>query len=245
MFEPRRQALGQLQPQPVTRPDALHPHPERDLWLYWRSMEIGPDVELNEDLARSLVVCGREGHRIAQAHHNDPGSNGFTFGTDRYQRSTELAVDILKDQGFTVTRRGAGLVARRAGLELQFAVARGADLSDPASFDANSSPARRKAGASNVTQLSFDGMPEPGAGPIVHVVWSGTPEAGQTAVHAGRLVTGAEDRLDWAVLVRLDGPAGSTPKEAADVAGLPIYTDQPEPTLVVAARSDRVDAHEG
>src|SRR5580700_11382658 len=106
-------------------------------------MEIGPDVELDDELVKALVGCGRQGHRIAQAQDNEPGSNGFTFGTDRYQRSTELAVEILKDEGFAVSRRGAGLIARRVGLELQFAVARGADLSDPASFDADSSPARR------------------------------------------------------------------------------------------------------
>lgn len=208
-------------------------------------MDIGPDVELDDQLVNALVACGREGHRIAQAHHNDPGSNGFTFGTDRYQRSTELAVEILKDEGFVVTRRGAGLIARQAGLELQFAVARGADLSDPASFDADSSPARRKAGAVNVTQLSFDGMPDRGAGPIVHVVWSGTPEAGQTAVHAGRLVTGAGDRLNWAVLVRLDESAAGGQQEAAEVEGVPTYTDQPEPALVVAARSDLTHSDEG
>jgi len=208
-------------------------------------MEIGPDVELDGKLVKGLVGCGRDGHRVAQAHHNDPGSNGFTFGTDRYQRSTELAADVLRDEGFSVTRRGAGLVARRDDLELQFAVARGPDLSDPASFDAESSPARRKAGASNAYQLAFEGMPEPQAGPIVHVVWSGTPEAGQTAVHAGRLVTTAGDRLEWAVLVRLDDQSMPDVEEPVGVPAMPAYTDQPEPALVVAARSDVARSDEG
>jgi hypothetical protein len=208
-------------------------------------MEIGPEVELDEELAQALVRCGQEGHRVAQAHHNDPGSNGFTFGTDRYQRSTELAIEILRDKGFSATRRGAGLIARREGLDLQFAVARGTDLSDPASFDADSSPARRKAGATNAAQLAFDGMPQRDAGPIVHVVWSGTPEAGQTAVHAGRLVASAGDRLDWSVLVRLDEPVLADRSDTAGVAAAPSYGDQPEPALVVAARSNIGRADEG
>jgi hypothetical protein len=208
-------------------------------------MEIGPGVDVDDELVNALVRCGREGHHVAQAHHNDPGSNGFTFGTDRYQRSTELAVDVLREQGFSVTRRGAGLIARREGLELQFAVARGTDLSDPASFDAASSPARRKAGATNATQLAFDGMPERDAGPIVHVVWSGTPEAGQTAVHAGRLVAGAGDHLDWSALVRLDEPAFADQPHTAGPAAAPTYADQPEPALLVAARSQLGHADEG
>lgn len=208
-------------------------------------MEIGPGVDLDDELVNALVRCGREGHRVSQAHHNDPGSNGFTFGTDRYQRSTELAVDVLRDKGFSVARRGAGLIARREGLELQFAVARGTDLSDPASFDADSSPARRKAGATNTTQLSFDGMPQRDAGPIVHVVWSGTPEAGQTAVHAGRLVAGAGDHLDWLALVRLDEPALADQPDTAGAAAAPSYADQPEPALLVAARSQLGHADEG
>ena len=201
-------------------------------------MEIGPEVELDDGLVEALVRCGREGHRVARAHHNDPGSNGFTFGTDRYQRSTELAIKVLRKKGFSVTRRGAGLIARREALELQFAVARGTDLSDPASFDADSSPARRKAAAMNATQLAFDGMPQRDAGPIVHVVWSGTPEVGLTAVHAGRLVAGVGDHLVWSVLVRLDEDALADRQDTAEVGATPSYADQPEPALVVAARSN-------
>jgi hypothetical protein len=208
-------------------------------------MQIGPDVELDDDLVDALVACGREGHRIAQAHHNDPGSNGFTFGTDRYQRSTELAIEVLRDEGLRLNRRGAGLIGWREGLELQFAVARGTDLSDPANFDADSSPARRRAGAANTNQLSFDGMPRLEAASIIHVVWSGTLEAGQTAVHAGRLVMGARDRLVWAVLVRLDQTTGEDSKSAERAAAIPAYTDQPEPTLVVSARSEQAQSHEG
>lgn len=212
---------------------------------YTPRVEIGDGVELDDGLAHALIGCGRDGHRIAQAHHNDPGSNGFTFGTDRYQRSTELAIEVLKNEGFSTSRRGAGLIARREGIELHFAVARGTDLTDPASFDADSSPARRKAGAMNANQLTLDGMPEGEAEPIFHVVWSGTPEAGQTAVHAGRLVTGAGDRLDWAVLVQLDGHASDNQQEVAEAVAVPTYTDQPEPTLILAARSDIAQSDEG
>jgi hypothetical protein len=208
-------------------------------------MEIGPGVELEGKLLGALIACGREGHRVAQAHHNDPGSNGFTFGTDRYQRATQLAVEVLNDEGFEVVRRGAGLVARHGDLELQFAVARGTDLTDPASFDADSSPARRKAGAWNAHQLTFDGMPQSQAATIVHVVWSGTPEAGLTAVHAGRLVTGAGDRLDWAVLVRLDDPASGSHAGTSHLPQVPSYTEQPEPALHLAPNSGTAQSDEG
>lgn len=208
-------------------------------------MQIGPDVNFEDELISALVSCGREAHRVAQAHHNDPGSNGFTFGTDRYQRATQLAVEVLSDDGFKVARRGAGLVARRGDLELQFAVARGIDLTDPASFDADSSPARRKAGASNANQLTFDGMPESEAALIVHVVWSGTPEAGQTAVHAGRLVLGASDRLDWAVLVRLDDPVDQRREGVSPAPRVPTYVDQPEPALRLSPKPSAARSNEG
>jgi len=207
-------------------------------------MMIGTDVELEDDLVSALVTCGQEGHRIARAHHNDPGSNGFTFGTDRYQRATQLAVEVLNDGGFRVVRRGAGLVARRDDLELQFAVARGTDLTDPSSFDADSSPARRKAGDSNAMQLVFDGMLKIEAASIVHVVWSGTPEAGQTAVHAGRLIMGAAERLDWAVLVRLDDLTTANHGEASSTVEVPTYTEQPEPALHVSPKADVARADE-
>ena len=223
---------------------ALHLRMIRDVQLHL-PMQIGTDVELDDDLVSALVTCGREGHRVAQAHHNDPGSNGFTFGTDRYQRATQLAVDVLNDEGFRVVRRGAGLVARRGDLELQFAVARGTDLTDPASFDADSSPARRKARASNATQLAFDGMPQCEAASIVHVVWSGTLQAGQTAVHAGRLVTGAGERLDWAVLVRLDDLTAANHGEPSTSADVPSYTDQPEPALNLVPKTHVARSDEG
>ena len=103
-------------------------------------MDIGPGVTVEDELVLRLVGCGREAHDIARAHHNDPGSNGHTFGLDRYQRGTELAKGPLREYGFQVKRRGAGLLARRDDLELQFAVARGDDLNDPSDFDADSSP---------------------------------------------------------------------------------------------------------
>src|SRR4051812_2465680 len=98
------------------------------------------DITLEDELVQQLVHCGRRGHEVAQAHSNDPGANGFTWGTDRYQRSTQLAMDdVLTHFGFTVSRRGAGLIARRRDVELQFAVAKGIDLTNPANFDAGSS----------------------------------------------------------------------------------------------------------
>jgi hypothetical protein len=199
-------------------------------------MNLDDGVRLDDDLVQALVDCGRRGHAIAQAHHTDPGSNSFTFGTDRYHRATELARPVLEDHGFTVGRRGAGLIARRPGVELQFAVARGHDLSDAGAFDADSSPGRRRAGEANAVQLVLEGMPELPQQPIVHVVWSGTPHEGLTATHLGKLVSAAE-RLRWAYLHRVDGGLdGVDRQELLDVEGLPGYADQPVPALEVSAR---------
>ena len=102
-----------------------------------------------------------------------------------------------------------------------------------------------RSAAGYATQLAFDGMPQRDAGPIVHVVWSGTPEAGQTAVHAGRLVAGAGDHLVWSVLLRLDEAPHADQRDTAEVAAATSYADQPEPALAVAARSNVGHADEG
>jgi len=203
---------------------------------YRPGMDIGPEVQLEDDLVACLVDCGRLAHEIAQAHHNDPGSNGHTFGADRYHRGTELAAPRLRTFGFQARRRGAGLVASRDGLELQFAVARGTNLDDPASFDADSSPARRKAGDRNAEQLAFDGMP---SSRILHVVWSGTVDEGLTAVHIGSLVSNAAtDRLEWEYLTPVDGVVAAPARVAGNqaVAGTP-YAEQPEPDLTLAPKT--------
>lgn len=197
-------------------------------------MDIGPGVTVEDQLIDRLIGCGRDAHDIARAHHNDPGSNGHTFGLDRYQRGTELAKVPLEAHGFDVRRRGAGLRARRGDLELQFAVARGDDLNDPADFDADSSPARRRAGHTNSAQLVFEGMPELEPAQVVHVVWSGTVADGLTSVHVGRLVSdGAVEALTWAVLLRVDRGIGLAGATATGMATTPVnaYLDQPEPTL--------------
>lgn len=207
-------------------------------------MQLGRAVSLGDDLLASLVGCGKAAHDIARAHHNDPGSNGHTFGLERYQRATELAKTPLVEHGFQVIRRGAGLIARRDDVTIQFAVARGDDLTDPAAFDADSSPARRRAGQSNAGQLVLDGMPPLPCDGVVHLVWSGNPIDGQTAVHVGRLVSPSlVERLTWEVLFRIDHIAHQTSAGPRPVSvALPSYLDQPEPVLELAfvdvARSD-------
>ena len=208
------------------------------------------DVSLEDDLVQRLVSCGRRGHELARAHSNDPGSNGFTWGTDRYQRSTQLAMDfVLPRFGFVVGRRGAGLVARRGVVELQLAVAKGVDLTNPESFDAGSSLARRKAGRRNADQSILTGLdvPDVVAEPVLHLVWSGDVDRGLTAVHIGRLVLSAEDVLDWAVLERVNystttPTADPTPAACADL-GTPApttYDSQPEPEVPVERRPEPV-----
>lgn len=202
------------------------------------TMEIESGVRIEDELLRQLVECGRQAHYIARAHDNDPGSNGHTFGLDRYHRGTELAKPPLKEYGFQVTRRGAGLVARRGDLELQFAVARGDDLTNPANFDAGSSPARRRAGQQNAAQLVLDGMPELEEARVVHVVWCGTATSGLTSAHVGSLVSDGADRLIWSALVRID--AGAKPVEVPreqPASGVPTYLEQPEPSLDLAPKT--------
>ena len=70
-------------------------------------MNVLSGVNLTDSLLAAFVACGRDGHNIALAHQNDPGSNGFTFGTDRYHRSCELLKDHLEAAGFTLFARAA------------------------------------------------------------------------------------------------------------------------------------------
>jgi hypothetical protein len=86
-------------------------------------------------------------------------------------------------------------------------------------------------------------MPEPQAAPVLHLVWSGNPADGQTAVHIGRLVVGAGDRLDWAVLLRVDTTVAATAAtDPVAVAPVPSYADQPLPSVVLAPRTTSTDA---
>jgi hypothetical protein len=199
-------------------------------------MRISDGVDLEGSLVAALVSCGRTAHEIAQDHHLDLGSNGNTFGNDRYHRGAELAREALVDHGFTCHRRGAALIARRGSLELQFAVARGQDLRDAAAFDADSSPARRRAAEANVWHPVLPGMPGPDPAQIFHVVWSGTVEEGLTATHIGQLVGVAGERLTWADLVRVDGPARPVAAASDEQQPAQDYASQPEPVLRVEAR---------
>lgn len=202
------------------------------------------NIFLEDDLVEELVDCGRRAHDVARVHSNDPGSNGFTWGTDRYQRSTQLAMDdVFPRFGFTSGRRGAGLVAQRGDVQLQFAVAKGVDLTNPESFDAGSSLARRKAGRYNADQSMLTGLEVPGVAgePVLHVVWSGDRDRGLTAVHIGRLVLSAKDALDWAVLERVSyreslSEANQDSTTDADLDTAPTYGNQPEPEVPVERR---------
>ena len=204
---------------------------------YSHGVNLESGILLEDELLAQLAECGRQATTIAQAHHNDPGSNGHTFGSDRYHRATELAREPLESAGFNVARRGAGLIARRGNVELNFAVARGNDLRDPASFDAGSSPARRRAALQNTSQMTLDGMPA--SAEIVHIVWSGTVHQGLTAVHVGRLAMRSQDRLMWSVLRRVDVPTPNTTLggRSEDVQITP-HSSQPEPVLRLEAKRE-------
>lgn len=192
-------------------------------------------VEIEDSLITALVECGEQAHRISQAHHLDPGSNNFTFGADRYHRATELSISHLEGYEFQVTRIGAGLRAKREGLELQFGTARGSDLSDKSNFDIDSSPARHRAAQSNVSiQRAFEGIDfGDDHRKILHVIWSGDIDAGLTAVYIGRLTEGTAQHLEWEEIIRVDELGNSTPLQELNSTEIPIptYDSQPVPVF--------------
>ncbi|MCO4252189.1 hypothetical protein [Pseudarthrobacter raffinosi] len=198
-------------------------------------------LEIEDSLIKELVRCGDEAHEIAKAHHLDPGSNGFTFGGDRYHRATELVTPALQDHDFRVSRKGAGLRAKRDDLELHFGTARGADLTNRAHFDIDSSPARHRAGQANVfVQSAFDGMTGDSSTQIIHVIWSGDVDAGLTAVYVGKLVSSSGQHLQWEDLRRVDstGAELSLNNLVSEAIPMPTYEEQPEPIFELGLVTD-------
>jgi hypothetical protein len=195
----------------------------------------------------ALIKGGGEGHDIAVANSAERGSNPFTFGNDRYHRSSEITKELIEIAGFRPYMVGGGHRARRDGIELWFATAKGVDVTRRSSFDFTTD-ARIHAGITNV-QPYMDGLDEEDlpSRPIIHVVWSGDNINGMTAVHLGRLGTISSGSVDWHELVRVDPFVGGTPGTKASDITLPkrSYDDQPMPTfdleplaLVQAAADD-------
>lgn len=204
-------------------------------------MIMSDELEIEDSLISELVRCGKDAHEIAKAHHLDPGSNGFTFGGDRYHRATELVTSALQDHDFRVTHKGAGLRARRNNLELHFGTARGADLTDRANFDIDSSPARHRAGRANVyLQSAFDGMSGDSSTQILHVIWSGDVDSGLTAVYVGKLVSSSGQHLQWEDLRRVDSAGVETSLNNLDSEAIPVptYEEQPEPVFHLGLVTD-------
>lgn len=191
-------------------------------------------LQLEDSLISAFIQCGREAHEIALTHHLDPGSNGYTFGGDRYHRATELISPILVEHDFRVKRQGGGLTAERDGLQLQFATARGADLRNRLHFDMGSSPARYRAAFVNTfVQESIPGIHAgPGLG-VLHVIWSGDVDSGLTAVYVGKLISPSAKHVDWEDLVRIDKDGKTTPLEGISLAerSMLSYDEQPVPTF--------------
>jgi hypothetical protein len=220
-------------------------------------MNVLSGVTLKDSLLAAFVSCGRDGHNIALAHQNDPGSNGFTFGTDRYHRSCELLKDPLEAHGFTLFSKGAGLRARKGDLELHFATAKTADVAAPSSFD-NRTDSRVWAGQVNAgygrkamyTSEYFptlDGLGEDDlpSRRIIHTVWSGDQARGLIAVHVGRLITETPDTVVWGEVNRIDLDGVFVPAASGSIdKGGSTYSDQPEPDLGLTVR-DRDTALDG
>lgn len=200
-------------------------------------MEILKGVEIERELLERLVVSGQLGHEVALAHNNDPGSNAFTFGNDRYHRSCETSKLALEECGFHVRRSGAALYGIRNGVEIHFATARTADVHTPSSFDPNTD-ARIAAGLNNATvQQPFEGIDEllPPRRQILHVVWSGNDAIGLVATHIGRLVTFSETHVVWDEVSRIDRiDARRTNAEETSLDPV-TYADQIEPSLDLTA----------
>ncbi|WP_176338521.1 hypothetical protein [Kocuria salina] len=197
-------------------------------------MEILHGVDLDEALLGSCITAGRQGHEIALAHHNDPGANGFTFGSDRYHRSCELLKKALLAHGFRICSKGAALHARRGDVELRFATAKSPDLTAPSSFDMTT-PSRLEAGNQNIAVAAqIEGLEEllPAARKIAHVVWSGDPGQGLTAVHIGHLVSLDEKHVQWSELKRIDSTNWATvPGLQQDDTTVVPYAHQQDPGL--------------
>ncbi|WP_166793324.1 hypothetical protein [Cryobacterium lactosi] len=205
---------------------------------YGWHMEIISGVVVEDSLLAVFVEMGRLGHNIALAHHNDPGSNGFTFGVDRYQRSCELVKDELEAHGFRVRNKGAGLRATRDALELHFATAKTADVEASFSFD-RTTDSRIDAGRSNsLVQSTLDGLDHvalPGR-QIIHTVWSGNSTNGLIAVNVGRLVVENNETVTWSAVRRIDKNGVFEPSEAIVIEGAATtYIEQPMPELGLEA----------
>lgn len=196
-------------------------------------MEILGGVDVEQALLERLVASGQLGHEVALAHNNDPGSNAFTFGNDRYHRSCETAKIALDEYGFKVRRAGAALYGIREGVEIHFATARTADIHARSSFDPVTD-ARVAAGLNNASvQPPFEGIDDllPPRRQILHVVWSGNDAIGLVATHIGRLVTFSETHVVWDQVKRIDRidmPRSNT--ETMPLAPV-TYADQAEPAL--------------
>jgi len=199
-------------------------------------MELAVGYSIEESLVEALIDAGRVAHAVAADHDASPGSNGFTFGADRYHRACELALEPLHDHGFTTHRVGAGLTASRNGTSLSFATARGHDLEDRAVFDPDNSKLRKQAIQINTTavQDSLDlGLPVPR---MFHVVWCGNRSHGLTEVITGCLVGGRHTHMTWtdlhtvyrAPVLKPDTPASAN----VDVT----YADRPEQLPTITAR---------
>lgn len=204
-------------------------------------MKMNSGLELEDALVAALVACGEQAHKISQAHHQDPGSNSFTFGADRYHRATELSSKFLEEHDFRVTRKGAGLRAKREDLELHFGTARGADLSNRANFDIDA-PARLRAAQSNLSlQQPLEGIDFYLAKQdILHVIWSGDIESGLTAVYIGKLTEGPTQDLEWEELIRVDELGTRTPLQELSAAEIPFptYDAQPVPSFELGLIAD-------
>jgi hypothetical protein len=187
---------------------------------------------LEDSLVSALVECGRQAHEVAMAHQLDPGSNGFTFGADRYHRATELITPVLEEHGFVLKRQGGGMTAHKDGLELQFATARGVDLRNRSHFDMGSSPARHRAALANTyLQDSLPGIDAGGAESVIHVIWSGDVHAGLTAVYVGKLISSSAQHLEWEDLIRVDHNGNEVPLGTVTPTEIPVrsYDEQATP----------------
>lgn len=78
----------------------------------------------------------------------------------------------------------------------------------------------------------LDEMPRHAALPVIHIIWSGTPADGLTAVHIGQLLASGQKRLDWATLRRIDrAPYIGSASADQSANTIPTYLNQPEPSL--------------
>lgn len=222
--------------------------------------------ELYDDLPTNLptsfldaVVAGaRRAHEIAARNFNElEGSDGVTFGVDRYRFSWFWIARKLDSVPGVATRHPTTSFHAVVDDKIIRFYNGGRDRQwDPNTFDFTDTPRRARAGKNNADQLAFDldlggeSVDVAGATDLI-VTYSGNPLRGCEAVHVGAPVWDAgTDIQSWAWMKPLwvlepgsggGAAATSTPDLPTQPPG---YSDLPAAEYDVGLKPDAAEGDE-